>query len=277
MTLAYFSAPDGARLAYGDTGTGVPVIALAGLTRAHTDFDFVAPHMSGVRLIRPDYRGRGASDRTGAPTYTVPQEARDVLALMDHLGLARAAILGTSRGGLIGMLLAATAPGRVTGLCLNDIGPVIERAGLEKIFDYVGRNPAAKTLDDLVARLPRTMTGFANVPPERWRAFAERLYDEGPNGLAIRYDPALRAAFLAAFDGPTVDLWPLFDVCAGLPLALIRGANSDLLSPATAAEMARRRPDIILAEVPDRAHVPFLDEPAALTALAQWLDRIAGR
>lgn len=274
MTLAYFSAPDGARLAYLDTGAGVPVIALAGLTREHTDFDFVAPHLAGVRLIRPDYRGRGASDRTGAPTYTVPQEARDVLTLMDHLGLARVAILGTSRGGLIGMVLSAMAPGRVTGLCLNDVGPVIERAGLDRIFDYVGRNPAARTLDDLVARLPRTMPGFANVPTERWRAFAERLYDEGPGGLTIRYDPALRTAFLAAFDGPPVDLWPLFDACADLPLALIRGANSDLLSPATAAEMARRRPDMILAEVPDRAHVPFLDEPAALAALAQWLARI---
>lgn len=274
MSLGYFSGVDGARLAYLDSGAGVPVIALAGLTRAHTDFDFVAPHLAGVRLIRPDYRGRGASEWTGAASYTVPQEAGDVLALMDHLGLEQAAILGTSRGGLIGLVLCAMAPGRVTGLCLNDIGPVIERAGLEKISDYVGRNPAAKTLDDLVARLPRTMVGFANVPAERWRDFAARLYDQGPRGLTIRYDPALREAFLAAFAGPEVDLWPLFDACAGLPLALIRGANSDLLSKATAAGMLQRRPDMGLTEVPDRAHVPFLDEPAALAALGHWLAQI---
>ena len=271
MDLSYFRAGDGARLAYLDVGAGLPVIALAGLTRAHTDFDFVAPHLAGIRLIRPDYRGRGASERTGAASYTVPQEARDVLALMGHLGLAQAAILGTSRGGLIGMALCAMAPGRVTGLCLNDIGPVIERAGLQKISDYVGRNPAAKSLGALVEKLPRTMAGFANVPQVRWRAFAERLYEQGPDGLTIRYDPALRTAFLAAFEGPAVDLWPLFDACAGLPLALIRGANSDLLSPATLAEMRRRRADMIVAEVPDRAHVPFLDEAPALGALHQWL------
>ncbi|MCX8509790.1 MAG: alpha/beta hydrolase, partial [Rhodobacteraceae bacterium] len=252
LDLSYFKAADGTRLAYRDKGAGLPVIALAGLTRAHKDFDFVAPSLADVRLIRPDYRGRGASDWTGAASYTVPQEAADVLALMDHLELEQAAILGTSRGGLIGMGLAALAQGRLLGLCLNDIGPVIERAGLEKIFDYVGRNPAAKTIAALVERMPRTMVGFADVPEARWRAFAERLYQEGPQGLTLRYDPALRQSFLAAFDGPSPDLWPLFDACAGLPLALIRGANSDLLSPATCQEMRRRRPDMIFAEVPKR-------------------------
>jgi pimeloyl-ACP methyl ester carboxylesterase len=272
--LSFFTAPDGARLAYLDEGRGLPVITLAGLTRAHTDFDFVAPHLPGVRLIRPDYRGRGASDRTGAATYTIPQEASDVLALMDHLGLARAAILGTSRGGLIAMTLAAMARPRLTGICLNDIGPAIERAGLAKIADHVGRNPAARTIDELVRKLPQTMAGFVNVPETRWRAFAERLYTEDPRGLTIRYDPALREAFLTGFRSPPADLWPLFAACAGLPLALIRGANSDLLSPETAAEMRRRRPDMIHAEVPDRAHVPFLDEPEALAAIGAWLERM---
>lgn len=270
VSLCFFTAPDGARLAYRDDGAGLPVMCLAGLTRAHTDFDFVAPHLRGVRLIRPDYRGRGTSDWTGAATYTVPREAQDVLALMDHLGITRAAILGTSRGGLIGMALAALAKDRLLGLCLNDIGPVIERAGLEKILDYVGRDPAARTIDALVEKLPRTMPGFSNVPEARWRAFAERLYEEGPKGLTIRYDPTLREAFLAAFKGPPVDLWPLFDACAGLPLALIRGAHSDLLSKETATEMRRRSPDMIFADVPDRAHVPFLDEPEALAVLRGW-------
>jgi pimeloyl-ACP methyl ester carboxylesterase len=274
MALDFFTAADGARLAYRDEGRGLAVVALAGLTRTHTDFDFLAPHLADLRLIRPDYRGRGASEWTGAATYTIPQEAQDVLALMDHLGLDRAAILGTSRGGLIGLALAAMAKDRLLGLCLNDVGPVIERTGLEKIFDYVGRNPAARTIDQLVERFPRTMAGFANVPEARWRAFAERLYTQGPRGLDIRYDPALRTSFLAAFEGPPVDLWPLFDGCAGLPLALIRGANSDLLSRETAAEMRRRRPDMILAEVPDRAHVPFLDEPEALAAIRSWLEMI---
>jgi pimeloyl-ACP methyl ester carboxylesterase len=272
MNLQHFTAPDGARLAYRDEGEGLPVLCLAGLTRAGTDFDFLAPHLPGLRVIRADYRGRGGSEWTGAATYTVPQEAKDALDLLDHLGIEQAAIIGTSRGGLIAMMLAATAHDRLLGICFNDIGPVIERAGLEKIFDYVGRNPAAKTMDDLVARMPRTMPGFANVPESRWRAFAERLYAETENGLHIRYDPELRTSFLAAFEGPEVDLWPLFDACAGLPLGLIRGANSDLLSPASAAEMRRRRPDMVFAEVPDRAHVPFLDEPESLAAIRNWLE-----
>lgn len=274
MTLQHFTASDGARLAYRDEGEGLPVLCLAGLTRSSTDFDFLAPHLPDVRLIRADYRGRGGSEWTGAASYTVPREAKDALELLDHLGLQQAAIIGTSRGGMIAMLLAATARPRLLGVLLNDVGPALERAGLEKIFDYVGRNPAARTIDDLVAKLPRSMPGFANVPEARWRAFAERLYTATDTGLHIRYDPELRTSFLAAFEGPQPDLWPLFDACAGLPLALVRGANSDLLSRETVAEMRRRRPDMTFAEVPDRAHVPFLDEAESLGAIRAWLERI---
>jgi pimeloyl-ACP methyl ester carboxylesterase len=222
-------------------------------------------------VIRTDYRGRGESQWTGADTYTVPQEGKDALDLLDHLGIDKAAIIGTSRGGLIGMMLAAVARPRVMGLCLNDVGPVIHRPGLARIMDYVGRNPASKTHAALAAALPRNMPGFANVPASRWLQEAQTLYTETENGLQITYDPALRQSFLAAFEGPEVDLWPLFDTCAGLPLALIRGANSDLLSEETAAEMRRRRPDMIFASVPDRAHIPFLDEPESLAAIHAFL------
>jgi len=273
--MAAFTAPDGARLHYTDEGTGLPLLCLAGLTRNGADFDYLAPHLPGVRLIRPDYRGRGASDRTGAATYTVPQEARDALALLDHLGVAKAAVLGTSRGGIIGMVLAAMAKDRLAGLCLNDVGPVLERAGLERIFEYVGRNPAARSHAELAAKLPAAMPGFEGVPEARWLDEARHQYEETPDGLRIRYDPELREAFLAAFDGPQADLWPMFDACAGLPLALIRGANSDLLSAGTAAEMRRRRPDMIFAEVPGRAHIPFLDEAESLAAIRAWLERMA--
>jgi pimeloyl-ACP methyl ester carboxylesterase len=267
----FFMAPDGAHLAYSDEGTGLPLLCLPGLTRTMADFDYLRPHLPPLRLIRMDYRGRGASAWTGAATYTVPQEAQDALALLDHLGVGRAAILGTSRGGLIGMLLAALAKPRLIGLCLNDIGPEIHRPGLTRIFDYVGRNPASKSHEALAEALPRNMPGFANIPPERWLAEARLHYAATDTGLKITYDPALRDAFLAAFDGPAADLWPLFDACAGLPLALIRGANSDLLTRETTAEMRRRRPEMIYAEVPDRAHIPFLDEAESLAAIHAFL------
>lgn len=271
-----FTAADGARLAYSDQGTGLPVLCLSGLTRTMGDFDYMAPHLQGIRLIRMDYRGRGASDWTGPATYTVMQEAADALALLDHLGVAQAAIIGTSRGGMIGLYLAATARARLSGLCLNDIGPELNRAGLVRIFDYVGRNPVARSHDALAAALPRSLPGFANVPPDRWLAEARLHYTETETGLRITYDPALRDAFLAAFEGPPVDLWPLFDACAGLPLALIRGENSDLLTQSCADEMRRRRPDMIYANVPDRAHIPFLDEAPALSALRQFIAACGG-
>ncbi|MCU0904500.1 MAG: alpha/beta hydrolase [Tabrizicola sp.] len=269
--LARFRAEDGAMLAYHDEGAGLPLLCLAGLTRSMADFDYLAPHLPPLRLIRMDYRGRGASDWTGAATYTIAQEARDALALLDHLGVGRAAILGTSRGGLIGMALGATARDRVIGLCLNDIGPVIDRDGLARIADYVGRNPAARShvaYAEVLSRSP----GFDGVAMSRWLDEARRLSVETQEGLRIPYDPALREAFLAAFLGPQVDLWPLFDALQGLPLALIRGANSDLLAPDTVAEMRARRPDMAVVEVPGRAHIPFLDEPAALALILAFLD-----
>ena len=267
----FFTTPDGTRIAYRDEGDGPPVLALSGLTRTIGDFDYMVPHLPPCRLIRMDYRGRGQSQWTGAATYTVPQEAKDALALLDHLGVAQAAVIGTSRGGLIGMVLGAMARDRLRGLLLNDVGPVIHRPGLERIFDYVGRNPAAKTHEEMAARLPAAMQGFANVPASRWLEEARLHYTQTPQGLRITYDPRLREAFLAAFEGPPVDLWPLFDGLAGLPLALIRGANSDLLSADTAQEMRRRRPDMVYAQVPDRAHIPFLDEPQSVAALHRFL------
>lgn len=269
-----FTAPDGATIAYDDQGQGMAVLCLTGLTRNRADFDPLVPHLPPCRLIRMDYRGRGGSAWTGAATYTVPTEAADVLALLDHLGVDRAAVIGTSRGGLIGMVLAATARPRLIGLCLNDIGPVIEPTGLQAIAAYVGRPPAARSLTELAGALANT-PGFDGVPESRWLEEASRRVVETPEGLQNRYDPALGDAFRAGFTAPLPDAWPLFDACARLPLALVRGVNSDLLSAATADEMARRRPDMIRADVPGRAHVPFLDEPESLAAISSFLARCA--
>jgi pimeloyl-ACP methyl ester carboxylesterase len=271
----FFTARDGARLAFQVEGAGTPLLCLPGLTRTMGDFDYLRPHLPPIRLIRMDYRGRGASEWTGPASYSIAQEAQDVLALLDHLGLGQVAVLGSSRGGLIGLVLAATAKERLSGLLLNDVGPDIEKAGLDRIFDYLGRNPAAKTHEEMAARLAKSLTGFTGVPAARWLDEARLHYRSGTRGLEITYDPSLREPFVAAFSGSPVDLWPLFDACAGLPLGLIRGANSDLLSAATAEAMRRRRPDMIFAEVPGRGHLPFLDEPESLAAVRAFLAAVA--
>jgi pimeloyl-ACP methyl ester carboxylesterase len=270
----FFNTSDGTRIAFRDEGAGLPVLCLPGLTRTMGDFDYMIPHLPPCRLIRLDYRGRGQSQWTGAATYTVPLEGRDVVELLDHLGVAQAAVIGTSRGGMIAMLLAAMAKDRLLGICFNDIGPEIHKPGLERIMDYVGRNPHMSTHAELATALPALMLGFANVPQSRWLEEAQLHYTATPDGLRITYDPALRDSFLAAFEGPPVDLWPLFDACAGLPLALIRGANSDLLTQSCADAMRKRRPDMAFCNVPDRAHIPFLDENAAVAVLRDWLGAI---
>lgn len=268
-----FVARDGLTLAYRDEGAGLPVLALSGLTRNSDDFNFVAPHLSQVRLIRMDYRGRGASDWGPYQTYTVPQEADDALMLLDHLGIERAAILGTSRGGLIAMGIAMAAKDRLLGACLNDIGPVIDPRGLDYIKGFLGRRPSARFYKDAASARAQIMeaSGFRNVPADRWEAEVRHLYSQTETGLQNRYDPALREAVLEAGAQPAPDLWPYFDALHDLPLALIHGENSDILTDDTVAEMRRRNPDMRYARVADRGHVPFLDEPEALATLHDWL------
>lgn len=272
--MKYFTSSDGIRLAYRDEGTGLPLICLAGLTRNSRDFDYLAPHLTGVRLIRPDYRGRGASGRADYRSYTPPVEARDVLELMDHLGLERAAFLGTSRGGMIAMILAVTAKVRLLGVCLNDIGPEIAPEGLATIMSYLGRRPAPKTYAAAAQARAEFMTGFQGVALSRWEEEVRKHYIETDDGLDLTYDAKLRQAVEEAGAQPAPDLWPLFDAFAGVPLALIRGANSDLLSRETAQEMRARRPDMLFADVPGRGHVPFLDEPESLEIIHSYLGKL---
>ncbi|MEC9105114.1 MAG: alpha/beta hydrolase, partial [Pseudomonadota bacterium] len=147
--MPHFDAPDGTRLYYEDAGDGVPVLCLSGLTRNARDFDYVAPHLDGVRLIRMDYRGRGLSDHADPATYAVPVEAKDAVALLDHLGVDKAAVLGTSRGGLIALILGVIARDRLLGVAFNDVGPVVEPAGLADIMTYLGVVPQAASLEAL--------------------------------------------------------------------------------------------------------------------------------
>ncbi len=274
--LRYFLSSDGLTLAYRDTGSGRPVLCLAGLTRNSTDFDYLADCVPSVRLLRPDYRGRGKSDWDKDPgKYSPLIEAQDVVELLDHLGIERIPAIGTSRGGIVAMVLANTQKHRLTGAMLNDIGPEIEQAGLGQIFEYIGRKPDFTSIEDAAKRLPDIMSGFVNVPKARWRGEAERRYVLDPDGgLQVNYDPKLREAFIDSFKSGLPDLWPYFDAFEGLPLGLIRGACSNLLSREVAEKMRDARPDMVFAEVPERGHCPFLDEPQSIEAINRFLAHV---
>ena len=274
-----FVTSDGLSLAYTDEGEGLPVLCLPGLTRNGADFDELAAALKGrYRLIRLTLRGRGASDRDPDPTnYNVGIEARDVAEFLDHLGLKRVMIVGTSRGGLIAMVLAATAKDRLAGVLRNDVGPELAPEGLANILSYLGIEPKAKSYEEAVEALKKRMGArFPGLTDAKWTSLARRWFDEGPEGLVLNYDARIRDNIEAIAGQAAPDMWPLFDALDGVPLAVVCGMNSDLLTAETVEKMRERRRDLIVGEVPDRGHVPFLDEPEALAALASLVARVGG-
>lgn len=274
--MPHFNAQDGTQLYFEETGRGLPILCLAGLTRNSRDFDFVAPHLTDVHLIRMDYRGRGKSARAPSQTYSILQEAADAIALLDHLGIEKAAILGTSRGGLIAMTIAVLSKNRLLGAALNDVGPVLEQEFLSTLAEYVGKEPLSPDMETLAAATAAWYAKeFPGVSKERWRQHISNTYELDQGRPALNYDgPGLREAVIAAGETPLPDLWPLFSELATLPTAMIHGMNSTLISPETVEEMQRCAPGLIVARVPDRGHVPFLDEPESLDALKRWIEAL---
>lgn len=276
--MADFTTSDGKRIHYSDTGSGQPLLCLAGLTRCERDFAHLAPHVTDLRMITMDYRGRGQSEYDpDYMNYNVMREGQDAIELLDHLGLERVTLLGTSRGGLIAMTLAATQPQRLRGVILNDVGPVVSTEGIARIMDYVGRPPVSKTYEQAAKAMHAALAPqFPDASIEVWRQQVETQYDQGPDGLALRYDPKLRDALIEqAAAGPVPDLWPLFEALKPLPTGVIRGENSDILEPETLIEMRARHPEMQSAVIPNRGHVPFLNEPQSLSLIRSILERTA--
>jgi len=269
-----FITHDGLTLDYKIEGTGKPLLCLPGLTRDLFDFDELAAAMKKeAQVIRLTMRGRGRSEWAADYTsYNIVQEARDTVEFMDFLGLEKATIIGTSRGGFNAMILAATSPERLAGVLLNDIGPELARRGIDKIMGYIGKPPAAQTLAELVSGLKTEMgADFPDLAESKWEDLARRWFKVSETSVALNYDPLIGKAMHEQAQGEPPDLWGLFDLMAGVPLALLRGANSDLLSVETAQKMNVRRPDMLYAEVPNRGHIPLLDEPESLEIIRKLL------
>ncbi|ADK99643.1 alpha/beta fold hydrolase [Brevundimonas subvibrioides] len=256
----------------------LPVIAIHGLTRNSADFDAIAPLIArgGRRVLALDVRGRGRSDRATDPmTYQPPVYAKDVLALLEQAGIARAVFLGTSMGGLITMALAALKTRVVAAAILNDIGPQVSPEGLARIAAYSGQPVETPTWEAAAAYAKRiNSVALPHYSDADWDAFARRTFREGTEGSPVLdYDPDIAVPIRAA--GPKAlapNLWPYFRRLARKrPTLLIRGATSDLLGADIADRMKKAAPDMAYAEVPGVGHAPMLDEPEAKAAIFEFL------
>jgi pimeloyl-ACP methyl ester carboxylesterase len=279
----FVTAPDGLRLHLREYGPRLaprlPVVCLPGLSRTAEDFDPLASSLAADakaprRVLALDYRGRGLSEFDRDPeNYTLAVELADVIAVLTACAAAPAIIVGTSRGGLIAMALAAVEPGAIAGVVLNDIGPEIEAKGLMRIKGYVGKLPQPKTFEEGGEILRRIADSqFPKLDAAAWLTLAKRGWREADGRLVPTYDPAL-AHSLAAFtpDQPIPTMWPQFDALASMPLFVFRGANSDILSEATVAAMQARHPAMELFEVADQGHAPLLAEPDTIGKIASFV------
>jgi pimeloyl-ACP methyl ester carboxylesterase len=283
----FYLSQDGLQLYYRDyrgPPDRTPVLCIPGLTRNARDFDFIAGHIAAKRrVLVADLRGRGRSAYDPDPRqYAVPAETGDMLRLLDAVGIARAVVLGTSRVGVIAMTMAASAPGRLAGAILNDMGAQLGAEGLESIYAVMRSPPSFAGWEEAAGALKRANIAlFPNVSDRRWAEFAHALYREEGGRIVGDYDPKFPAAILDGRgtnprDAKTgaADLWKWFGALNAIPALVLRGENSALLSAETLGAMKAAKPDLVTVIVKGRGHVPFLDEPEAVTAIDAFLEGI---
>jgi pimeloyl-ACP methyl ester carboxylesterase len=284
-TSTFISAPDGLRLharLHGQrSAPQLPVICLPGLARTAADFDALASALAGQehnrrRVVALDYRGRGESDYDRNPAnYSFQTELADVLAAATALDCLPAIFVGTSRGGILTMLLAALRPTAIAGVVLNDIGPVIEPQGLIRIKGYVGKLPQPRSFEEGAKILRRLFDAqFPKLSADDWLANARRTYKMENGTLVPTYDVNLAKTMEGVdFERPLPPLWDQFDALRNVPVMAIRGANSDILSAATVEAMRARRAAFETFEVADQGHAPLLAESNVIARIADFAER----
>jgi len=278
----FVSAPDGLRLhvrRYGERGRGLPMVCLPGLTRNGADFHELATALTRdaahPRLVLTiDSRGRGRSDYDPNPeNYSFPVELADVIAVITALEVGPAIFLGTSRGGILVMLLGAARPTAIAGAILNDIGPVIDVKGLVRIKGYAGKLPTPRSYEEGAEILRRLGDAqFPGLSPESWLRQAKQIWRQENGAMVLAYDTNLaRTLENIDVEHTLPPLWAQFDSLARVPLMIVRGGNSDILSAATLDAMRERRLDIDILEVPNQGHAPLLAEAEVIARIAAFV------
>jgi pimeloyl-ACP methyl ester carboxylesterase len=279
----FVSAQDGLRLHVREYGTrgapGLAVVCLPGITRTVADFAVLAPALAAAptrrRVIAIDSRGRGRSEYDSNPeNYNFVVELGDIVSVLTALAIGPAVFLGSSRGGVLTMLLGAAHPTAIAGVVLHDIGPVVEPKGLARIKSYLGKLPQPHSFEEGADILRRVMsTQFPNLTAEQWLAAARRAWQMKDGALVPTYDVRL-ARTLASVDieRPIPPLWNQFDTLADVPMLVIRGGNSDILSLETVAAMRARREQMEVIEVADQGHAPLLEGESLLRGVIRFVE-----
>jgi pimeloyl-ACP methyl ester carboxylesterase len=278
---AFVKAQDGATLhvrCYGSRNASAhSVVCLPGLARTAADFHPLATALAAdpasPRLVLAlDYRGHGQSQYDRNHNYTIRVALADLSAVLSALEITSAIFVGTSFGGVLAMMLAALPPIAVTGVILNDIGPVLEPAGLMRIKSYVGKLPIARNFKE-GAEILRWLfeAQFTKLTPDDWIAFAQRTWREDHGTLVPTHDPKLARALRGISMEHVPTLWDQFDALAHMPLMVIRGANSDMLASTTLNAMLARRGELDVIIVPDQGHAPLLAEAKVILRIAVFV------
>jgi len=276
----YWTSAEGIKLHYRDYAGPIerpPILCIPGLTRNARDFEPVADRYAGQwRLLAIDLRGRGGSGFDPDPANYAPAVyVADVMKFLDQLGIADAVFVGTSLGGLCTMLLAASDPERIAGALLNDIGPVIDQAGIDRIGDYVGQDKRFASWGDAATEArERHGSTFPGWGEGEWQRFVGRICRNQEGQVRFDYDMAIADNFKRAAGKPQIDFWPFYRALEGRPVTILRGAHSDLLSAATAEAMEAALRDVEVVTVPNVGHTPSFEEPESQAALDRLLDRV---
>jgi pimeloyl-ACP methyl ester carboxylesterase len=279
----YWTSADGIKLHYRDYSGPLdrpPILCIPGLTRNARDFEPVAERYAGQwRVLCVDLRGRGGSGFDPDPANYAPAVyVADILKFLDQLGIADAVFIGTSLGGLCTMLLAATDGERIAGALLNDIGPVIDQHGIDRIGSYVGQDARFSSWDEAAAELrARHGATFPKWGVGEWDRYVRRIAREEKGEIRFDYDMRIADNFVRAAGKPQIDAWPFYRALEGRPVTILRGELSDLLSDATAQAMVEELSDARLVTVPDVGHTPNLEEPESHRAIDELLERVLAR